>query len=87
VLRFVDIKHGDEKDDGLFTAKEAVISNGIYKNIEELISAINTGAKTSNHIFISRNETRQAKKSVYGLAVKMTEIAKRLIINFSNNFR
>jgi len=50
VFRF-DIKHGDEKDENPFTAKKTVISNGVYKDIEELISAINTKCKSIIFLF------------------------------------
>jgi len=88
VFRFVDNKHGDEKGKGLqqFTTKEVVIPNSkifrkIFRKIlRNLSSRVIQDAKTSNHICISNNKTRQAEKSIYSLAVKKMGIAKRLII-------
>jgi len=34
VLKFIDIKHDDEKDEGSFTAKEDVISNDVLQRYQ-----------------------------------------------------
>jgi len=88
LVKFIDIKYGDEKDgEGLFIAKGIVILNGVYKDIEELISAIDIGCKSAtNHICISNNKMRQAEKSLYGLPVKMMGTAKRHYISLYKLF-
>jgi len=59
VLKFVDIKHGDKKDEDPFIAKEIIIPNGVYKDIEELIFAINTGCKS--HLYFEQQNTASEK--------------------------
>jgi len=78
VLRFIDIKYGDEKDE-IRLAKEIVISNGLQRYRGYLSPQLIQGTKAPNHICISNNKTRQTEKSVYGLAVKKMGIAKNLI--------
>ena len=52
VIRFVDIENGRETKDGTaLVATQGVIPNGIYKNIEELITAINLACENAgSHI-------------------------------------
>jgi len=65
VLKFVDIKHSDEKDEGPFIAKEIVTSNGVYKNIEKLISAINTGCKSAkSHLYFEQQNAAGGKTAI-----------------------
>jgi len=62
VLKFVDIKHGDEKDEDPFITKEIVLPNGVYRDIEELISAINTGCKSAKlHLYFEKQNAAGGK--------------------------
>jgi len=86
VLKFVDIKHDDEKDEGSFIAKEIVISNGVYKDIEELISAINTGCKSAKSHLYFKQQNAAGRKTAIRLSCKNDGNYKTtLYINFSNN--
>jgi len=61
MLKFVNIKHGDEKDEGPFIAKDIVIPNGVYKDMEEFISAINTGYKSAKlHLYFKQQNAAGA---------------------------
>ncbi|XP_067216285.1 uncharacterized protein [Linepithema humile] len=64
VIRFVDIENGHEtrKNGAPLTSTEGVIPNGIYKNIEELISAINSSCKDANsHINLKLEDASGGK--------------------------
>jgi len=65
VLKFVDIKHGDEKDERPFIAKEIIIPNGVYKDIEKLISAINTRCKRAkSHLYFEQQNVAGGKIAI-----------------------
>ena len=64
VIRFVDIENGRETRKGgtTLTSTQGVIPNGIYKNIEELISAINSACKNANsHINLKLEDASGGK--------------------------
>jgi len=88
VLKFVDIKHVDEKgEEGTFIAKEIVIPKGVYKDIEELISAINAGCKSAeSHLYFEQQSATGGKIAVR-LTCENVEDNCRIThyINFSNN--
>jgi len=86
VLKFVDIKHGDENGEGPFIAKEITIPNGVYKDIEELISAINAGCKSAeSHLYFEQQNAAGGKIAVR-LTCENADSNCRLThyINFSN---
>jgi len=87
VLKFVDIKHGDEKDgEGPFIAKEIVIPNGVYKDIEELIFTINKGCKSANsHLYFEQQNEAGGKIGVRLTCENDNYCNTTHYINFSNN--
>jgi len=81
MLKFVDIKHGDENGEGPFIAKEIVIPNGVYKDIEKLISAINTGCKSAkSYLYFEQQNAAGGKICENDGNCNMTHY-----INFFNN--
>jgi len=86
VLKFVDIKHGDEKDEDPFIAKEIVTPNGVYKDIEELISAINTGYKNAkSHLYFEQQNATDGKTAIRLSCENNGYYNTTHYINFSNN--
>ncbi|RLU21741.1 hypothetical protein DMN91_006117 [Ooceraea biroi] len=59
VLRFVDVAENQINAQTPPAAKDGVIPNGIYKNIEELISVINSASRSAgSHLYLElQNET------------------------------
>jgi len=87
VLKFVDIKHGDENGEGTFIAKEIVIQNGVYKDIEELISAINAGCKSAeSHLYFEQQNAAGGKIAVRLTCENDSNCHLTHYINFFNNF-
>jgi len=86
VLNFVDIKHGDKKDEGPFIAKEIVVPNGVYKDIEELISAINTEYKNAkSHLYFEQQNAAGGKTAIRLSYENDGNCKTTHYINFSNN--
>jgi len=88
MFKFIDIKHGDEKDEGPFIEKEIVTPNGVYKDIEELISAINTGCKSAkSHLYFEQQNAAGGKTAIRLSCENDGNCKTTHYINFSNNLR
>jgi len=86
VLKFVDIKHGDEKDEDPFIAKKIVIPNGVYKDIEELISAINIRRKSAeSHFYFRQRNAIGGKIDIQRSCENDRNYKNTHYVSFSNN--
>jgi len=87
VLKFVDIKHRDENGEGPFIVKEIVIPNGVYKDIEDLISASNAGCKSiESHLYFEQQNAAGGKIAVRFICENADSNCHLIhYINFSNN--
>jgi len=82
VLRFIDIEHGDEK----VKDERSCNTEGIYKDIEKLISVNNTKCKSAeSHFYFKQRNATDGKIGVRLNCENDGNCKKTHYVNFSNN--
>jgi len=84
VLKFIDIKHCDEKDEGPFIAKEVIIP-AFTKISRSLSPRLIQGAKAPNHICFEQQNAAGGKTAIRLSCANDGNYKTTHYINFSNN--